>query len=97
AVATIMLSLHVASGAFDSAVAEQQRAALAVAACALVALSAAWSRAARTITALSDADILAVLDWFTAASVALACVALAAWLHATHADYAYTLTGVALA
>ncbi len=97
AAATIVLSLHVANGAFDSAVDEQQRAAFAVAACALVALAAAWSRVARTITALSDADILAALDWTTAASVALASVALAAWLHASHADYAYTLTGVALA
>ncbi|HZC07158.1 MAG TPA: zinc ribbon domain-containing protein, partial [Ktedonobacterales bacterium] len=97
ALTTIMLSLQIAGNAFMPVEADSARAALAVAACALVALAAAWSWTARTITVLSGAETVSVLDWIVAASVALAAVAVAGWLHATAAGYTYTLAGVALA
>ncbi len=101
ALATVVFGLQIvgqgAYGDYGPPGSAQQRAALALAACALVGLSAGWSWAARTIHILSEADTLAMLDWITAASVALAAVAVAGWLQATPAGFAYTLTATALA
>ncbi|MGH2502203.1 MAG: TFIIB-type zinc finger domain-containing protein, partial [Ktedonobacterales bacterium] len=95
-VATLALSVQVAGSAF-AGLDDQARAAFALAACALTALLAAWSRAARRVRFLSDAPVLAALDWLTAASVALADVAVAVWLHASLGGIAYSLAVVALA
>ncbi|MFI5278471.1 MAG: hypothetical protein ACHQ1E_14455, partial [Ktedonobacterales bacterium] len=95
-VATLALSVQVAGSAFVG-VGDEARAAFALAACALTALLAAWSRAARRVRFFSDAPIVAALDWLTAASVALADVAVAVWLHASLGGIAYSLAVVALA
>ncbi|HEX8994826.1 MAG TPA: zinc ribbon domain-containing protein [Ktedonobacterales bacterium] len=97
AVATIVMGMQATSstGAMTPMY-PQQRAAFAAAACALVPLSAAWSWAARTFTRRVAGDLLQALDWTVAATVALAASAVAVWLHAHSAGFAYTLTAVAL-
>ncbi|HEX2347045.1 MAG TPA: zinc ribbon domain-containing protein, partial [Ktedonobacterales bacterium] len=94
--ATVALGLQTAGSAFAGS-GDETRAAFALAACALTALLAAWSRAARRIRMLSDDPTVAMLDWLAAASVALADVAVAAWLHASLGAIAYSLAVVALA
>lgn len=97
AVGTLMVAMQLASNVASSApVDDRDLAALALAATALVPLSAGWSWAARTISDIAHDDVLTALDWGVAASVALATLAVAGWLHASHAGFAYTLAAVAL-
>lgn len=97
AVATVVLGLQITGQGTQGATSDQQLAVFAAAACALILLSACWSLAARTFTAFTDQVALSALDWLVAASVALAAVAVAGWLHATLAAFSYTLTATALA
>ena len=76
--------------------ADQQRAALALAACALVPLAVAWSRTARSFPFLANHGIISFLDWLIAATAALAALAVAAWLQASPAEFVYVLAGSAL-
>lgn len=94
---TALFTLSSVGGQSLGTAPSDQYAPIAAAACALIPLAAAWSWAARTFTQLADQEIVAALDWVTAASFALAAAAVATWLRASPSAFTYTITGVALA
>ncbi|HET9111420.1 MAG TPA: zinc ribbon domain-containing protein [Ktedonobacterales bacterium] len=94
AIMTIIFTVLVAGHAFGSTNEDSARAGLAVATCALLALTIAWSWAARTIPALGE--FVPLIDWFISALVSLAALTVGHWLYMTAAGYAYMLACVAL-